>query len=54
MALPTLRVPAMAAHLLETMVRTVNLGARKREKPKDKRKKGKTGPRKWDVTPLAA
>lgn len=43
-------VPALAAHLLETIVRTVHLGARIKEKPKKKRKKGKTQPRKWDVT----
>lgn len=34
-------VPAMAAHLSETIVRTVRLLAQKREKPKEKRKKEK-------------
>lgn len=46
-------VPAMAAHLLETIVRTVNLGARKREKPQDKRKKGKTAQKMECYSPTA-
>lgn len=40
-------LPALAAHLLETIIGTVNLGAKKREKAKEKRKKKeKTQPRK--------